>query len=69
MIYAIAAIALGVVALVIYLLSFGKKAGQSKVVADVATHTVKVQSDMAEAQVNAPTGKPEIVKRLREKGL
>ncbi len=67
--YVIAGLLLLVVGAAIFFLRFGKSAGQDAVVADVAVKTVDVVKDMAQAQADAPTGKTEIVKRLREKGL
>ena len=69
MIYAIGAIVLAIIAGVWMLGRKLRRAGQDEVRAEIAVSTVKVQSDMAEAQVNAPTGKTATVKRLREKGL
>lgn len=63
------ATALAAIGVIVWLYSKGRSAGESKVVADVATATVDTTTKMADAQANAPQGKTDVVKRLREKGL
>jgi uncharacterized protein YggE len=68
----VGAIGVVVLAVIAGLWMFARRArqgGEAKVVADVATAAVEVVTDMADAQANAPQGKADVVKRLRENGL
>ena len=66
--YAIGVVVLAIIAGVWVLGRKLRRAGQDEVRADVATETVEVLQDMADAAANAPTGKPAILDRLRNGG-
>ena len=67
--YAVGFVILAVIAGVWALVRRIKKGARAEVAAEVAVETVEVVRDMAQAQADAPQGKTETVKRLREKGL
>lgn len=52
----------------IWLANRERKAGETNVTADVATHTVDVQVKQAQAAADAPHGKEQVLDRIRNGG-
>ena len=67
----VGAIVVVALAIIAGLWKFGRSfrtAGQDEVRSEVAVKTVNVQSDMAKAQIDAPSGKQAVIDRLRKGG-
>jgi len=66
--YAIGAIILTVVGVIVLAYFKGRSSGRDSIAADVASKTADVTQKQAQAQADAPRSKDAIIDRLREGG-
>ena len=69
MIYAIVALVLAVLGFLVWLWIKAAASGAAAATEDILTTKTKAQEKQLQAAANAPKGKAEVLKRLREKGL